>query len=325
MPVWAWVLLSILLSLAGLALLLLALFHVRYEAAWSGRWQWSESRQEGFARVDVGFPGFMRRFEVGRREAGGGSEEEGDSGRRTADGGGDSVGSRESGVGSEESGDDGRRTAEDGESSFRTHHSEASPIEARPSKSPPFSSTSPSSPLTPYPLPPTHEEIPAKGSSSSLPTPDSRLPTGEEQPPKKPDPHRWRRALFALATDAAAWGLVTRYALRVPGRVRRLLRPRVVMAAGHPDPALLGRLAGHWAAVSPLLPLDDVAMGYRFQDREPSFSVRVSGGVSALSMLVFGGAMLATFPWIGLGRRAWRHWRHHRLEGWRAWVYGKLQ
>jgi hypothetical protein len=63
----------------------------------------------------------------------------------------------------------------------------------------------------------------------------------------------------------------------------------------------------------------------RFQDRLPTFAIRAEGGFSALSLLLFGIRRTSAFPWIGLSRRAWFSWWQRELEGWRGWVYKRLQ
>lgn len=165
------------------------------------------------------------------------------------------------------------------------------------------------------------EAAPAAGPTVTVP----KQHAVREDSPRPKDPNRYRKALFRLATDGPAWGLLVRYGFRVLKRFHKLLGPRVELAVGHPDPALLGRLAGRWYAVAPLLPLGDTAVGFRFQDRAPTLRVRVSGGFSALSLLRFGAGILLTFPFFGLGLRAWHGWRRREMTGWRAWTYRRIQ
>ncbi len=139
------------------------------------------------------------------------------------------------------------------------------------------------------------------------------------------DRHRHRRALFRFATDGTAWRLASGYFMRVAVRAFRLPGLHVELAVGHPDPAWLGRFAGHWYAFSPLLPTSRAFMHFRFQDRQPSFGVRARGGFSLFAFLWFLALNVLTFPWIRLGQRAWMIWRHGTLAGWRAWTYRKIQ
>jgi hypothetical protein len=293
MPVWGWVL-SAFIALAGLFVLLLSLFHVRYRAAWRGEWGGLHEganplASDGFVRVEFGFPGFMRAL-------------------------------------------DWKNPA--------PARARAAPPDAQPAGATARPSSAPrEEPFTWRPAPGVHG-MAGEGVTHAPHAPASMEENGAAQGPgtreaarkgaagagtRAKDPHRWRRALFRLATDAPAWGRLARYGLRVLRLAHRLLRPRLAMTAGHPDPALLGRMAGWWYAAAPLLPRGGPTLGFRFQDRRPSFGVRVEGGFSALSLLLFGAGAIATFPWIGLGRRAWHGWRHHRLTGWRAWTYRRLQ
>ena len=79
MTFWGGVL-CVFLAAAGVAILVLALLHVRYRAAWSGAWSGDFSLpRDGFLRLELGFPGFMRKWEWvgdGRRESGVGEEKQ---------------------------------------------------------------------------------------------------------------------------------------------------------------------------------------------------------------------------------------------------------
>jgi hypothetical protein len=136
---------------------------------------------------------------------------------------------------------------------------------------------------------------------------------------------RARRALFRFATDGKTWRLFARYAYATARGALRLLKPRLAVAVGHPDPVTLGRLAGYWHASAPFFSATPATLELRFQDRRPTLAVRAEGGFSALSLLLFAFGRVMAFPWIGLGRRAWHGWRGHDLEGWRKWTYRKLQ
>lgn len=242
--------LVVLPALAASAVLLLALFHVRYRLDWSGTWGGLSSRQSGSVRVEFGFPGFMRAWDREHGAAAKGTEPE-----STPEG-----------------------------SAHVFHNVPRNPR-------------------------------PAHGTLNA--TPHALAPSR--------DPGRYRKALFRLATDAPAWGVLMRYAFRTIMRFHKLLGPRLEIALGHPDPAFLGRLAGHWYAVSPLLPVGNTVMGFRFQDRAPTVHVRAEGGFSGLALLGFFAFTLLTFPFFGLGLRAWYGWRHRGLTGWRAWAYRRIQ
>jgi hypothetical protein len=294
MSVWGWVL-SGFLSLAGLSALVLALLHVRYRAAWNGEWPGGLSLpHDGSLSLEFGFPGFMRAWVWPGKAAG----DRGHEATRESAGahGGASVAPAQGSVAREESGG---------------AHSRAPVAPAKGSTAPAGSTPT----------------VPDQG-IARIGTPQKNY--GDDATPPTPvatdnkDPNRCRKALFRLATDAPAWGKLARYGFRVLRLTHRLLRPHVEMAAGHPDPALLGRMAGYWHAASPLLPLGDAILGFRFQGRHPSFRVSVHGGFSALSLLCFGIGLVVTFPFVGLGRRAWHDWRHREPAGWRAWAYGKL-
>ncbi len=173
---------------------------------------------------------------------------------------------------------------------------------------------------------------PVKASAAeSVPKPlPERAPFKTADPPPQPaapltDPNRYRKALFRLATDGPAWELLVRYGFRSVVRFYKLLGPRLEIAIGHPDPAFLGRTAGHWYAVSPLLPLGETIVGFRFQDRAPTLRVRAEGGFSGLTLLLFCVNSVVTFPLIGIGRRAWLGWRRREMTGWRAFAYRRIQ
>ncbi len=273
---WGWILTALLVP-ATLVVLALALFHVRFRAAWSGEWDGFASGMQGGFSVEYGFPGFMR--SVGSQVSGAGGEEE--------------IGSRGAGGDREEPADSRKPAA-----GAATRHD-----------------------VPPSPLDPP---------DARHPTPDSAKPLSDSRPPapdsrrKRRDRNRWRRALFRLATDAPAWRLLSRHGFRAARAGLRLFRVRAALSVGHPDPVLLGRLAGGWHAAAPLVP-GDVTLALRFQDRRPTFSFRAEGGFAALSLLGRGLALLVTFPWIGFARRARVAWKEHELKGWRRWVYRKLQ
>lgn len=153
---------------------------------------------------------------------------------------------------------------------------------------------------------------------------EARGERGVDQKPKR-DPNRYRKALFRFVTDGAVWALIFGYGLRLVARAVRLPGLRLELSAGHPDPAFLGRMAGRWYAFAPVLPSGRVHMNFRFQDRHPSFGVRVTGGFSLLGFLWFCAMALLTFPLFRLGRRAWFGWTHRTLGGWRARAYRWIQ
>lgn len=129
---WGWILCAFLI-LAGLLLLAGALFHVRVRAGWGGAWESLDSRQEGFFRVEYGFPGFMREWDWSGEE----EEEEEDGGR-------------ESGVGRERNDDAGTSGA--GSTSSRAQNHDASSGTAR-NPNPRSSSSSPPPPDSRPPTP----------------------------------------------------------------------------------------------------------------------------------------------------------------------------
>lgn len=288
---WGWILAALLVP-AGLVLLALALFHVRFRASWRGEWNGFASVSEGAFFVEYGFPGFMRRWtgrDDGRKDA---SDERFEAEAAKREPGGRSASSSVPN-------DEGDKTA-------REHRENPSvTAEARPERPAAASSAPPFRPPAP---------------DSRPPSPDSR------RPPSGPrrDRNRWRRALFRLATDAPAWKLLARHGFRSLRAMLRLLHVRASLSVGHPDPVLLGRFAGAWHAAAPVLP-GSVALDLRFQDRRPTLALSAEGGFSLLSLLCRGLFLVGSFPWIGLARRARVAWKEHELAGWRRWAYRKIQ
>ena len=307
--------LAALLSLTALGatvvLLALALFHVRFRAAWNGAWNGLAATEDpvfpnaGAFRLEIGFPGFMKPLA-------GGSSKEGNVATETSPAD-VTVPPRPADPVS------GTRSAQVARTSFPDGTASSNPA-------------GPDRPTV------AAAETPADTSAGADPRAAENEPSGtagaeKEAPPRAArapragrDPNRLRRALFRVATDGHAWKLLRRFVQGTARRAFRLLGLRAAIAVGHPDPARLGRTAGAWYAVAPLLPLPRaLAVEFRFQDRRPSLDLRAEGAFSALSLLAFGGALVMTFPWIGLGRRAWYGWRNSTLTGWRAWTYAKIQ
>jgi hypothetical protein len=171
---------------------------------------------------------------------------------------------------------------------------------------------------------------PAKGDPWVAPadppsSPPSSIPRPSPRKRRRGLRPRWRRALFRFVTDGKTWKLLARHGFRTARGAIALLRPRVAIAVGHPDPVKLARLAGYWHASAPLLSASRASLELRFQDRRPTFAIRAEGGFSALSFILFGIRNVSSFPWIGLGRRVWHGWWRHELEGWRKWAYRKIQ
>lgn len=295
---WAWVLCA-LLALLGLGLLALALFRVRYRLEWRGEWSGSLSgTQEGTIQIRYGFPGFTKTWNPLEDDDWTlpnpfdiDDDEDEKPKETTSAGPGDPFASPEIPAGT-------------------------APERPKPAPETPLPANAPASPPeTPYFLKDGPHRRDAGPSYKRAPAPDR---------PQK-DPNRKRRALFRFITDPDVWKFFTRYGLKVVSLVFGLLKPRAEAALGHPDPVRLGRLAGKWYAVRPFLPLGDTVLHFRFQDRHPTLWVRAEGGFSLLSVVVFGLRLLLSFPLIRFGRSAWKGWRQHRLTGWRAWVYRKMQ
>lgn len=299
---WVWAL-ALLASLAGLAVLLLALLHVRYRAEWRGEWTGDLSfPRDGNVRIEFGFPGFMRAWDWPAPSP-----------LPAPDGGG----STKTNVP-----DFPAARAE----SAATHRVESvSPAQETFSRKGSYEQPARPTYTVPHQGEEDAEPRPEKDHANVVNETDEAKSQNEKVAVGQKDPQRLRKALFRLVTDSSAWVHLIRYGFRVLRLTHSLLRPRVRLAAGHPDPALLGRLAGHWHAVSPLLPLGDTTMNFRFQDRRPSLRLNVEGGFSALSLLFFGISVFGVFPFFGIGRRAWRGWRQQGLTGWRAWAYRRIQ
>lgn len=310
--------LTLALTFAGVCALLAMLYHVRFEAAWMGMWTGgAELPHENFLRLEHGFPGFMRPLAP------------------------TSLVNNEDDDVYQEDGKRGGKTQDD-------------TMRAAPAASPqPASMTAPA-PETPATRNPAediiatssvelHEstaETIVEAAASGGGKEDSRV--AEARPGAKASPsavnsharqarrrrakaNQFRRALFRFVTDGPAWRLQSGYFLRCARSAFRLANARLELSAGHPDPATLGRFAGYWYAASPLLPTHRVAMGFRFEDRHPSFGVRVTVAFSLFSVTRFLARVLLTFPYVRLSRRALYGWRHRRLDGWRAFVYRKIQ
>jgi hypothetical protein len=308
MPAWAWVL-SVPLALLGLAALALALFRVRYRLEWRGEWNPTLAHPYGDAEGSVvfeyGFPGFRKRWEPFQDKSWSigdllDDEEEDEAARAQKNDPGEKPGNPEN------------KPKAEGPPMGRKSGVAAGPV-------PGFSEAA---------EPPFFRDRSAEGARAAQTTQYNRdeVKTSPEEARKaRMARNKKRRALFRLATDTGAWRLLGRYGVRAARLFLGLLKPRIEAAVGHPDPAFLGRLSGKWFAARPLLPLGRTEMYFRFQDRHPSLWVKAEGGFSALSVLGFGIRLLVAFPSIGLARRAIRSWRHHKLTGWRAWAYRRLQ
>jgi len=289
MPTWVWVLCALTALLLLLAILALALFRVRYFLEWRGRWDGAISgHSTGSMRIQYGFPGFLRDFKP-----------ESDPTETFSDLFDSDEGQQD---GKNDDGDGGRKSA--GPSREEPGFSECArnPVESDPA----FLRAGAD-----------------RGVDVPPPRPDAERTSGKKG---KRDPNRARRALFRLVTDPLAWKLLGRYGLTTARLLFRLLKPRIEVAVGHPDPAFLGRTSGKWYAARPFLPFGRYTQVYfRFQDRDPSLWIKVQGSFSALAALGFAARLLIAFPSLRLARRALHGWRRHRLTGWRAWVYRRLQ
>ena len=161
---------------------------------------------------------------------------------------------------------------------------------------------------------------------------DFTVPPREEKPiPKIPSPpprrgsDRGRRALFLFVTDPAVLRALFLYGLRFMRRTFSLLNLELDCGVGYTDPAMLGRWAGYWHAIQPLLGTRRLRLQFRFQDQTPSLQLHLRGGFSAARALAYGFMALVSFPWLLLIRRAWRSAWHTQLSGWRAWVYHRMR
>ncbi len=102
------------------------------------------------------------------------------------------------------------------------------------------------------------------------------------------------------------------YGLRFIRLIFGLLNLELDCAVGYPDPAKLGRFAGYWYAIQPLLGRR-LRVQFRFQDRQPTLQMHLRGGFSAARALSHAFALMASFPWILLLRRFWRARRLAKL------------
>jgi hypothetical protein len=289
------------LVVAGLALLALSLFHVRYDLAWFGIWTGGVTLpHEKSVRIEFGFPGFMRVWTGDDTPA--------------ADERPDSTTQPNTEASAPPRGPE-RHEAQASVEAAATNRMQggfAGGDPARPGVA--EAQTAPDN---------TASARPGRIAPAALGA-TYRRTTAAKKPGK--DPNKYRKALFHFVTNGKVWkALLLRYGFGLLGRAVRLLHARVEFSAGHPDPAFLGRMAGHWYALSPFLPLKRATMNFRFQDRHPSFGARAAGGFSLLSLLWFFALALLTIPVFHLGRYAWHGWRQRKLTGWRAWAYRKIQ
>ncbi len=285
MPAWAWVL-TVLFTFAGLLALLLAAARLRYRFEAEGMWTGRVDASRGSMAARVEF-----RFPGVKRAW--------------------ELPPREAA----ENREDARPSAQP---------EPAPPEHARPTPPPPPAGRPRgATPETSHERP--RAETP-EATASEQPAPETERQTPGSSPPAELSRRERRmRMLFLLATDSDVWAWTRDYGVRAAVLTFRLLDPRVAAAIGHPDPAFLGRTAGKWYAIRPLLKTRRAALGFRFQDRHPSFKIRLDGGFSALTLAMFGVRLVLAFPAVRLGRRAWRHWRRPRLAGWRAKVYTHLR
>jgi hypothetical protein len=131
------------------------------------------------------------------------------------------------------------------------------------------------------------------------------------------DKERARRALFRFLTDGPMLRALIRFGFRVAGQGLRLLRPTVECAVGDPDPLRLARLCSIVNTARALPLMERVHLYPRFQDRNSTLRVRITGGFSSARAAVFMLAVLWAFPAFTLVRRAWHGWRNAELTGWR--------
>lgn len=322
--------LTLALSLAGVCALLAMLYHVRLEAAWMGMWTGgAELPHENFLRLEHGFPGFMRPLAPTSLV-----DNEDD----------DDV--------YQEDGKRGGKTQDDTMRAAPAASPQPAPMTA-PVAETPATTGKPAEDIIATPSvdlqessPETTVEAAASGGGKEAPRVAEARPGATASPSatnkhapnhhardnhthkarrRRAKANQFRRALFRFVTDGPAWRLQSGYFLRCARSAFRLANARLELSAGHPDPATLGRFAGYWYAASPLLPTHRVAMGFRFEDRHPSFGVRVTAAFSLFSVARFLARVLLTFPYVRLSRRALYGWRHRRLDGWRAFVYRKIQ
>lgn len=328
MSLWHTILIAA-LTLAGafaaLCALLAMLYHVRFEGAWMGMWTGAASLpHEKFARLEHGFPGFMRPLTWSHEP------DEDDDVEAVV----------EEAVEDQDAAAAALKTERDsGAEPSRTET--AAPAAATPSP-PPTSASGRSHPEAlpanalrmPDPDPGKTETTGAGGEGGRRPGVEadrgataspSSTATPRKTPRRRAAINQYRRALFRFVTDGPAWRLQSGYFLRCARSALRLANVRVEFSAGHPDPAKLGRFAGYWYALSPFLPTRGASMAFRFQDRHPSFGARVTAAFSLFAVARFFARVVLTFPYVRLSRRAVQGWRGRRLEGWRAFVYRKIQ
>lgn len=175
---------------------------------------------------------------------------------------------------------------------------------------------------------------PAKGGiSTSPPTKAPLFPDGSSQagflrlPRIRFDKERWKKASFKLATDRQFLAALIGYLWSMAKRFIRLLGPEVELYSvkvGHPDPLVMGKIAGALAAIRPLSPWKTLGLDYDF--RKHSFAMEGSAaiGFSLLQMVRFFAAIALRFPWFTLILRLWQAWRHPELNKWQNRIYVKL-
>lgn len=278
--------------LAGIALLLSALWSVRVSASVHGTWDGTlHGPHAARLSLEYGFPGFMRRHEWPGPESGTAAPAAPDT----------------------------RETAT------------PPPPPPPPPSFPSPSGTSPASPSRPSPAAmeaPRAPEPPSAATSHAEEDPRAR-PRNEAADERKAEPgkapNRWRKALFRLATDGPAWMGLAGFLRRAMRLTAWLLHARLELVLAHPDPALLGRTAGYWHAFTGPTPLRHVRTEFRFCAPHPAVTMRARGGFSVFELVVFAMALFVAFPWFRLARRMRWSWKHREPGGWRGFLYRLIQ
>jgi hypothetical protein len=125
--------------------------------------------------------------------------------------------------------------------------------------------------------------------------------------------------------DLAVWGHLVAYLLRSGFRALRFAGPSLQnLHVGSADVANLGRFAAAWSGLRAAVPFLACPVEYGFNERPFALRLKVGGGCTALGLLTFLLALVATLPWVRLFRRFAKSWRNPALDPWQRKLVSAL-